>query len=123
MLGYLFSTKAIIMKEKAKVNKDDFECAEDDNIDNAGYRDIPTIGVSALPLFEKFNINVWVFCNDCDELVQVQFVIRERGLDPHDCDVHVGFYGGQGLLKIGFTVTERSEELSPLGRSKYSQVR
>lgn len=120
MLGYLFSTKAIIMKEKAKVHKDDFDCAEDDNIDNSGYRDIPTIGVSAPPLCEIFNINVQVFCNDCDELVQL--VIRERGLDPHDCDVHVGFDGGQGLLKIGFTVTERSEELSPLGRSKYSQV-
>ena len=49
MLGYLFSTKAIIMKEKAKVQKDDFDIAEDDNIDNSGYRDIPTIGVSAPP--------------------------------------------------------------------------
>ena len=38
---------------------------------------------------------------DCDELVQT--VLYERGLDPHDCDVHVGFDGGQGILKIGFT--------------------
>ena len=61
-----------------------------------------------------------VFCNDCDELVQL--VIHERGLDPQDCDVHVGFDGGQGLLKIGFTVTERSGEVVPFGRSKYSEV-
>lgn len=56
MLGYLFSTKAIIMKEKAKVQKDDFDIAEDDNIDNSGYRDIPTIGVSAPPPSVKYSI-------------------------------------------------------------------
>ena len=47
MLSYLFSTKAIVMKERAKVNKDDSECDDDDNIDTAGYRDLPTVGVSA----------------------------------------------------------------------------
>ena len=62
-----------------------------------------------------------VFCTDCDELLQL--VLHERGLNPHECDVHVGFDGGQGILKIGFTVTEREScgEENP-GRSKYSQV-
>ena len=57
---------------------------------------------------------------DCDELVQT--VLYERGLAPHDCDVHVGFDGGQGILKIGFTVTESSDTGQKAGRSKYSEV-
>ena len=52
----------------------------------------------------------------------VQHVLSERGLNPHDCDVHVGFDGGQGLLKIGFTVTDRTETVKEPGRSKYSEV-
>lgn len=61
-----------------------------------------------------------VFCDDCDELVQ--HVLYERGLDPGQCDVHVGFDGGQGILKIGFTVTDRSEAVKDSCRSKYSEV-
>ena len=53
----------------------------------------------------------------------VQHVIHERGLNPHDCNEHVGFDGGQGLLKIGFTVTDRTETAKEPGRSKYSEVR
>ena len=50
------------------------------------------------------------------------YVLNERGLNPGDCNVHVGFDGGQGVLKIGFTVTERETIDNYLGRSKYSQV-
>ena len=110
------------MKERTKGNKDTSEGDEDESIDNAGYRDLPTVGVShpTHPFHKEYIICVQVFCNDCDELVQL--VIHERGLAPQDCDVHVGFDGGQGLLKIGFTVTERCEEVSLRSRSKYSEV-
>ena len=46
LLDYLFSTKSIIMKERPKVNKDTYESDEDESIDSAGYRDLPTVGVS-----------------------------------------------------------------------------
>ena len=49
-----------------------------------------------------------MFCTVCDALVQQVF--RERGLDPFECDVHCGFDGGQGLLKIALTVTQRLTE-------------
>ena len=49
---------------------------------------------------------VGVFCNNCDNLLQ--YVMSERGLNPHDCLVKVGFDGGQGILKIGFTISEKT---------------
>ena len=61
-----------------------------------------------------------VFCDDCDTLVQ--HVLRERGLNPHDCKVLCGFDGGQGILKIGFTVSESAVPEKTNVRSKYSQV-
>ena len=61
-----------------------------------------------------------VFCDDCDELVR--HVLQERGLNPHDCNVLCGFDGGQGMLKIGFTVADRSNVQAETGRSKYSEV-
>ena len=102
-LDYLFSTREIIMKERPKEKKNEAESEDEEIVDDSGYKDIPTVGV---------------FCEDCDELVQL--VLYERGLDPHACDVHVGFDGGQGILKIGFTVTERNETVTPTERSKYS---
>ena len=33
--------------------------------------------------------------------------LEDRDLDPETSDIHLGFDGGQGFLKIGFTVTER----------------
>ena len=36
---------------------------------------------------------------------------------------HCGLDGGQGLLKIGFIVTERLEAVKEPGRAKYSDVR
>ena len=44
-----------------------------------------------------------------------------RGLNPNTCDVHIGFDGGQGILKMGVTVTDRME-LDKSGRSHYSEV-
>ena len=35
--------------------------------------------------------------------------IEDRDLDPETLDIHMGFDGGQGFLKIGFTVTERPD--------------
>ena len=62
-----------------------------------------------------------VFCEDCHALVQ--HVIRERGLNPHDCKVLCGFDGGQGLLKIGFTVFENVVPKKENVRAKYSEVK
>ena len=47
-LDHLFSVKEIIMKEKPKKKKDDTEHDEEDDeiLDAAGYRDLPTVGVS-----------------------------------------------------------------------------
>ena len=61
-----------------------------------------------------------VFCHDCDALVQ--HVLRERGLNPHDCKVLCGFDGGQGILKIGFTVSESAVPEKISVRAKYSEV-
>ena len=37
-----------------------------------------------------------------------------------DCLVKVGFDGGQGILKIGFTISEKTSVEEPSGRSKYA---
>ena len=52
----------------------------------------------------------------------VRHVLHERGLNPHDCNVLCGFDGGQGMLKIGFTVADRTNVQTETGRSKYSEV-
>ena len=53
-----------------------------------------------------------MFCTDCDKLIEK--VITDRSLNPEKCDVHFGFDGGQGSLKLGFTITEQitTDELS-----------
>ena len=60
-----------------------------------------------------------MFCDDLSQLVLD--VMAHRGLDPHSCDVHCGFDGGQGMLKLAVTVTDRLESKES-GRSHYSQV-
>ena len=52
----------------------------------------------------------------------MQRTLQLRGEDPQQCDVHVGFDGGQDLLKIAYTVTKRTGE-EKSGRSRYSDVR
>ena len=47
--------------------------------------------------------------------------MARRGMSPQTCDVHCGFDGGQGMLKLGVTITNRLE-LEESGRSHYSQV-
>ena len=90
MLDHLFITKEITIKEKKNSENIDSD-TEYEELDG-GYISKSTKGV---------------FCSDCDEVVQL--VLFERGLDPHDCDVHCGFDGGQGILKIGVTITERND--------------
>ena len=48
-----------------------------------------------------------MFCTDCEILIDK--VISDRNLDPEKCDIHFGFDGGQGSLKLGFTITEHDE--------------
>ena len=48
-------------------------------------------------------------------------VLSARGLNPETSDVHVGIDGGQNMLKIGVTITERCNSENS-GRSLYSQV-
>ena len=48
-------------------------------------------------------------------------VIARRGMNPQTSDVHCGFDGGQGMLKLGVTITDR-QELDESGRAHYSQV-
>ena len=64
-------------------------------------------------------ISQQVFCTDCSQLVLD--VMAHRGLNPHTCDVHCGFDGGQSILKLALTVTDRLEG-EKSGRSHYSDV-
>ena len=43
------------------------------------------------------------------------------GLNPSSCDIHCGFDGGQGILKVALTITDRLED-EYTGRSHYSDV-
>ena len=60
-----------------------------------------------------------VFCTDCSQLVLS--VMAHRGLNPQTCDVHCGFDGGQSMLKLAVTITDRLEG-EKSGRSLYSDV-
>ena len=48
-------------------------------------------------------------------------LIVARDINPHTSDAHVGIDGGQGMLKVGVTVTDREEEECS-GRSNYLSV-
>ena len=69
---------------------------------------------------DGYSEKVGVFCNDVDKLVSD--LIEHRELDPTTCDVHVGIDGGQGSLKVGATVTDRTDTGNS-GRTRYSYVR
>ena len=60
-----------------------------------------------------------MFCTDVNQTVLK--VLTERGMDPGMADVHVGIDGGQNMLKVGITITERNDN-EELGRATYSQV-
>ena len=60
-----------------------------------------------------------MFCTDVNEMVLK--VLTERGMDPSTADVHVGIDGGQNMLKVGITITERNDN-EEFGRATYKQV-
>ena len=47
--------------------------------------------------------------------------MAHRGLNPHTCDVHIGIDGGQDILKVALTITDRLG-VEKIGRSHYSEV-
>ena len=62
-----------------------------------------------------------MFCVDCDDFVQE--IISYRGLNPNSSDCHCGLDGGQGILKVGITITDRDEVgKESVGRSTYADV-
>ena len=65
------------------------------------------IGVSLFSLIFFINTLSQVFCTDSEGLIVK--TIEDRDLDPETSDIHLGFDGGQGFLKIGFIVTERPD--------------
>ena len=46
---------------------------------------------------------------------------NERGLIQEECELHIGFDGGQGSLKVALSITASTPK-SNMGRSKYSEV-
>ena len=76
---------------------------------------------SNLHLIKIILFFIKVFCHDSNALVLK--VLSERGMDPHSSDVHVGIDGGQGILKLAITATDRKDAIkSSGGRSHYSEV-
>ena len=61
-----------------------------------------------------------MFCNNIKELVEV--TCRERDIQVEDADLHVGFDGGQGSLKLTLTITDRAVKSVAKGRSSYKEV-
>ena len=47
--------------------------------------------------------------------------MTHRGLNPYTCDVHIGMDGGQSMLKIALTMTDRLG-VERSGRATYSEV-
>ena len=60
-----------------------------------------------------------MFCTEPAHLLAV--VLANRGLSPEAVDVHVGIDGGQGWLKLGLSVTDKTE-VNNNGRAHYSEV-
>ena len=60
-----------------------------------------------------------VFCTDCNQLTLD--VMAHRGLNSHTCNVHIGLDGGQGMLKVALTITDRLG-IEKSDRASYSEV-
>ena len=60
-----------------------------------------------------------MFCSCPDSLVS--YLVSQRDMNADTSDVHIGIDGGQGMLKVGLTVTDRGDRKED-GRSKYSEV-
>ena len=73
-----------------------------------------------LCLFKIISLFHQVFCTDANQFVLE--VLTHRGMDPQISDVHVGIDGGQNMLKLGITITDKQDS-TKTGRSLYSQVK
>ena len=62
---------------------------------------------------------VGVVCNNVEALVKE--LIERRQLDVNSSDVHIGIDGGQGSIKVGLTITDRTTS-ETCGRAAYSEV-
>ena len=60
-----------------------------------------------------------MFCSNPSGLLDR--LVQERNLSLDTTDVHVGIDGGQGWLKMGLVITDRSKEIHS-GRAHYSEV-
>ena len=60
-----------------------------------------------------------VYCTNIEDLIPR--IVVERGLSADTTDVHIGMDGGQGWLKLGLILTDRSKEERD-GRARYSEV-
>ena len=94
-----FESKSVMMMEKSK--------SSDEKGSKATYVEASKIGVSLFSFIFFINTLSQVFCTDSEGLIVK--TIEDRDLDPETLDIHMGFDGGQGFLKIGFTVTERPD--------------
>ena len=105
LLDDMFMAKTLAMAEKPKKKKkgddDDEDDMEDLEVDEEGYRYVERVGV---------------FCDDVNQFILD--VMHHRGMNPHECDIHCGFDGGQDMLKLAVTVTDRFE-VEHSGRSHY----
>ena len=52
----------------------------------------------------------------------VNLTCQQRGVAVEDCELHVGFDGGQGSLKVALSITDKVPIISK-GRSKYAEVK
>ena len=60
-----------------------------------------------------------MFCNDVNQLVLD--ILSHRQMDPQQSDVHIGIDGGQDMLKLGVTITDKLD-VRETGRSHYAHV-
>ena len=87
---------------KAKPQKSESEKLKGD-VDSKGYMDITRPAV---------------ICSDPDQLVQ--FVLKERGMNPYTSVVLTGMDDGQGFCKIAAVFLDTGDNLGTQGRAKYS---
>ena len=116
-LDDLFINKKIDVQERVKKS----DSGEDDQTltEDARFRYVERTGVYENLCSIIYQKLCKIFCTDIPKLVND--VCLERGLNADDVDVHLGFDGGQGSLKLVLSLTEKEANLSS-GRSKYSQV-
>ena len=61
-----------------------------------------------------------MYCTDIPGLIER--VVTEREMSVNTTDIHLGMDGGQGWLKLGLILTDRSKEENK-GRACYSEVK